>query len=261
MPQDDVLIVRMEDTLPILTLQLLDESGAAVSLDSGTDAAQLKVQLSGADPDDPLVVDAAMTITDGAQGIVTYQWDSADTDTKGVYDFWVVVTFGDGTIQSFPQGGTFTLVVEDGTVMSTDVMRLRAKAGDRYADVEVPFFTNYELQAILDEVGGDLDRAAYECWSIKTAAYSEFYDIEESGSGRRISQKFRQAREMLSVYEKKAWDRVAATRVVGVPMSLDESGDDPLDGGYISLPRASDYIRRYPLYRMRAIYGGVVQQT
>jgi hypothetical protein len=50
------------------------------------------------------------TISNAANGEVTYQWQAGDTDTSGIYDAEVEVTWSDGDPETFPSGpsaGTF----------------------------------------------------------------------------------------------------------------------------------------------------------
>jgi len=49
----------------------------------------------------PLIVNSAAVVTDTLGGGVQYEWQSADTETAGVYDALFKVTFGDGTIETF----------------------------------------------------------------------------------------------------------------------------------------------------------------
>lgn len=60
------------------------------------------------------VAAGAMTILDAALGRVEYAWVTADTDTAGIYEAEVQVTFSDGLIETFPNDGHHRVeVVED----------------------------------------------------------------------------------------------------------------------------------------------------
>jgi Rib/alpha/Esp surface antigen-like repeat protein len=57
-----------------------------------------------------LKVNAACTITstsDVTQMPVRYDWQTADTNTAGSYRGLFVVTYADGTVQTFPSVGVF----------------------------------------------------------------------------------------------------------------------------------------------------------
>lgn len=60
----------------------------------------------------------AATITDDGDSsdtpTVRYAWQSADTDASGVYFAEFEVTYSDGTIETFPNGGFITInIAED----------------------------------------------------------------------------------------------------------------------------------------------------
>lgn len=264
---DDVLAIRIEDTLPIVTLQLKNADGSVVALNDPGDTVTIRVKEVGAAVADPYLVEAAMNIETPAQGIVNYTFDAADVDAKGVFNFWVKVVFDGGGIQSFPQDGTFTLVIEDGTIASEPVMRLRARLGDRFRANDRPFFTNYELSALLDLYEQNVEMAALEGWYIKKAEYAELHDITESGSERKLSQKYKHASEMVkTLTESNAviLNGQYGGRVAGKTVYLDESRNPRLTEndtsfpGMSALPDASEFVRSYPLYRFRAIMGSRV---
>lgn len=258
---DDVLTIRIDDTLPVLVLKITDEDGNTIELDDVNDAVELFMRTSGSPPSDAFTIDGeAMSITDGPNGVVSYSWQSVDTDTKGVYEFWARITFANGTIRSFPQEDAFVLIIEDGTVMSSSVLRLRAKVGDRFQDNAQPFFMNSELEMLLDVNDHNIDRAAFEGWQIKYAAYAEFHDIDESGTIRKLSQKAKQAREALSFFEALVarLDESKNGRIVGKSVDLGDSDKDKDPWKASELPSASEYVRTYPIFRMRAILGSTV---
>src|SRR4051812_5689339 len=84
---------------------------------------------------------------------------------------------------------------------------LRLLVGDRIKpgmDESLAFFSDEELQAILDLGGGEVYWAASVAWGMKAAEYANLIDIDESGSTRKLSQKHRQALQMWNYYEEQA---------------------------------------------------------
>lgn len=49
------------------------------------------------------VITKTLTNTTPSEGILTYDWVAGDTDVPGTYLVEAIVTFADGTIQTFPQ--------------------------------------------------------------------------------------------------------------------------------------------------------------
>ena len=60
---------------------------------------------------DPPVVDAQATITDAANGVVEYAWQSGDTDEPGTFRTEWVVTTSSGDEATFPDAGYKTVTV------------------------------------------------------------------------------------------------------------------------------------------------------
>ena len=58
-------------------------------------------------------VDHAMTITDAANGRVTYAWQAGDTDTPGAYDVEFEILWSDSTIETVPNNGYESVIVTD----------------------------------------------------------------------------------------------------------------------------------------------------
>jgi hypothetical protein len=46
-----------------------------------------------------------IAVLDAANGDVSYQWQAGDTDEPGMFEAEWEVTFGDGTIETFPNDG------------------------------------------------------------------------------------------------------------------------------------------------------------
>lgn len=107
----DVTILRGDtlksgDTKPTLRLKLI-EDGEAFNL-SGY-SVQILVKRSDADS---LLVDAEATVEAETRGIVTYSWNSGETDTAGAYEVELVASDKTDEI-TFPNRGTETVYVEE----------------------------------------------------------------------------------------------------------------------------------------------------
>ena len=55
------------------------------------------------------MVDAAATIVTAAAGLVRYSWNSGDTDTAGSYQAEFEMTYGDGSIETFPNSSNIQI--------------------------------------------------------------------------------------------------------------------------------------------------------
>lgn len=89
-------VIKQGDTYPPVTAQMVDANGLAVDLSGAT--VQIHIKLRGA-----LLFNRNCTITDAANGWVTYAWQVGDTDiasTSATMEFRVI--FSNGRIASFP---------------------------------------------------------------------------------------------------------------------------------------------------------------
>lgn len=55
------------------------------------------------------------------------------------------------------------------------------------------FFTDDEVESLLETTGGNINLAASLGWRAKAAEFAKYIDIDESGSTRKLSQMYRQA--------------------------------------------------------------------
>lgn len=68
--------------------------------------------------------------------------------------------------------------------------RLRGLLGDSLAQGQDPtdaFFTDDQIASLLLDAEGNLNRAAYEGWSMKAAAYAELVTVTEGNASRQMS--------------------------------------------------------------------------
>jgi len=99
MANTDVFNIKRNDTAPAISGTCKDADDAAKNLTSAT------VRFHMLDDDGETVVDEAATLTDAANGIVSYAWAAADTDTAGGFRGEFEVTYSDSTIETFPNRG------------------------------------------------------------------------------------------------------------------------------------------------------------
>jgi len=103
MAKYDFEIKRGDRRQPIEAF-LRDGAGASVNL-SGTTVRFHMVEDGGVMPK----VNSPATIINPATGHVRYEWVAEDTDTAGLYNAEWEVTFGDGTILTFPNNRHLTI--------------------------------------------------------------------------------------------------------------------------------------------------------
>ena len=99
--------IKQGDRRPYFVVALKDNYGeaseAAVNLTTATGAVFNMREAAGTAV---VVSRGAGTITNPAQGEVTYQWGTADTSTAGTFHAEVEVAWGDGKPETFPSGPT-----------------------------------------------------------------------------------------------------------------------------------------------------------
>jgi len=84
------------------------------------------------------------------------------------------------------------------------VSRLRALLGERVVsgdDISNSFFTDEEVFGLLNMANQNLNLAAMYGWSIKAAEFARLIDYDESGSNRKLSQRYRQAQSQLTFFQ------------------------------------------------------------
>lgn len=106
--------IKQNDRRPLFVVALKDDFGeeteAAVNLTSATSAA-FNMREAGGGAVKISAVTA--TISDAANGVVTYAWGADDLDTVGEYEAEVEVTWNDGKKETFPNNGYWTVNVVD----------------------------------------------------------------------------------------------------------------------------------------------------
>lgn len=92
--------IKQNDTAPALQVTLTRPDGTAANVTGAT--VDFHMRLPGATTSK---VDAAGELVTPASGIVKYVWAAGDTDTPGLYHAEFQITYADGSIETFPNGG------------------------------------------------------------------------------------------------------------------------------------------------------------
>lgn len=175
------------------------------------DAAQDPITLTGADVnfvmrrwsdgvvviDGDAVVDPDQTVN---KGKVTYSPDSDDTIDSGFYYAQWRVIFNGGLQQTFPTVGYHTFeVVESlaGVGIPDATFALIRRLRRMIAEPDVELYGDKLLEQYLLEVDDNPVLAAVRVWEEKAAAYAELVDVSDSGSSRKMSQLYDQARKQI----------------------------------------------------------------
>lgn len=97
--------IKQSDTSPSLQVTFQDAEGNPVNI-VGASIDFYMESLDGI-----LVVDAPMTIVNGQGGIAKYDWQIGDTDSPGTYYAEFKVTYGDGSVETFPNNTNSTIII------------------------------------------------------------------------------------------------------------------------------------------------------
>lgn len=92
--------IKRNDTHKKLTATLEDQDGVR-DLSSGITAVKFYMKNIA---DGNLKVNAAATISDGANGKVEYKWQADDVDTAGIFEAEFEVEYNTGDKETFPNG-------------------------------------------------------------------------------------------------------------------------------------------------------------
>jgi hypothetical protein len=114
MPVEDLVFMRQGDTRPALVRNIVEDDGRAVNL-TGFSAFVHYVRDDGGQPaaGAPVTTRTA-TVTNAAQGEVTYNWVAADTATVGDFLVEVEVRDAGATVRrTYPRAGYIRMRVSD----------------------------------------------------------------------------------------------------------------------------------------------------
>lgn len=98
-----VFTIKEGDTSPAFQTELTSPNGEPVNLVGAS--VQMRMKLRDGD----VWVTGTPDFEDAQGGLITYYWDSGDTEVPGLYHLEFEVTFEDGTVETFPNHG-FTTV-------------------------------------------------------------------------------------------------------------------------------------------------------
>lgn len=115
--------------------------------------------------------------------------------------------------------------------------RLRGYLGEVIQDGQTDadtFFSDETIDNLLLEAGDNLFYAVYLGWEEKAAFYSGATDVDESGSSRKLTQLYRQARLQADIWRKRSEDattagtgRVSGARSAAWAVSAELASGDP----------------------------------
>ena len=98
--------LKQDDTAPVLQYTVLDENSVAIDL-TGVTVTFYMQDKNGIE----VISGAAVTITDGSNGVVEYSWVAADSDVAGIFSAEFVIVFSGGTIRTSPDPGSITIII------------------------------------------------------------------------------------------------------------------------------------------------------
>jgi hypothetical protein len=100
--------IKQNDTSPALQATLKDGSGAVINLTGCSVNFHMREVGSS-----EVKTDASASISDELNGVVYYQWASADTDTIGSFEAEFEVTYPGGEVESFPNNRFIEVEITD----------------------------------------------------------------------------------------------------------------------------------------------------
>lgn len=226
---------------------------------------------SGNDPVTPTSVlvdiydtDGTVVVNDGvpvnvSPGLYLYEYDIPSDADKGLWRIeWRIVVSGNTAlgVEYFEVYDEQDAAPDEANVVFNSLLRSRIgePKTDPLGDGSETLFTDFQIAMIYNKTSGNLNRATLEGWLWKMAYYSSLIDVTESGSDRPLSQKFKQAKEMVDAWRRFVGDDDAAAasamagRVVGKAVNLrccdsDSSNPYPFSG-------YSYHVRMYPTHRL-----------
>ena len=100
--------IKQNDTSPSMLATLQDADAAAVNITGASIRFHMRAIGST-----QVATDQAVVIVDAEAGEVRYDWQAADTATVGSYQAEFEVTYGDGSIETFPNDGYIRVQITD----------------------------------------------------------------------------------------------------------------------------------------------------
>lgn len=100
--------IKQNDTTPSIRATLENGNGDAVDLTGAT--VRFHMREIG---QTTVTTDASAVLVTANQGVVQYNWVADDTDAIGSFQGEFEVTYGDGTIETFPNNGYIRVEITD----------------------------------------------------------------------------------------------------------------------------------------------------
>jgi hypothetical protein len=99
--------IKQNDTSPKIRATLKDGSGTVINLTDATVRFHMKSLNDGT-----VSIDASATVVSPAtSGVVEYEWQSGDTSTAGSYQAEFEVTYGDLSVETFPNDSNISISI------------------------------------------------------------------------------------------------------------------------------------------------------
>lgn len=108
--------IKTHDTAPFIAQTLLDYAGNPVDI---AGASVIFVMSTFGEAPGYVLSETASNdqtadhLTDGTTGYVSYEWQDGDTEVAGSYVAEWEVTFLDGEVETFPNGGHVDIAIEE----------------------------------------------------------------------------------------------------------------------------------------------------
>ena len=162
------LIIRQGDTVPTLSLTVLDQNNNPLNLTGASPYFAMRALSSTT-----YTTYALMTIVNATAGQVSYSWSTADTQTAGIFMGEIHVSGGSiGGTYTFPNDGYLDIVIEENIIspggqqlVSVGDAKdyLNIPYNDRSHDAKLVRFIN-AMQPIVEQITGPIIQQTYEEW-------------------------------------------------------------------------------------------------
>lgn len=171
--------IKQNDTSPAILYQL-------IPTDVVLTGASVQFRYRAVDTETWTTKPALVTI-ETETPTVRYDWVTADTATPGFFEAEFVVTYSDGTSETFPNSEFITInIVGDETGTSADINNIRFLIGD--TDSTDYAITNENIVFSLSQAGNDVYLAAAICARALAGKYATYVDTRFESVGSDYSQ-------------------------------------------------------------------------
>lgn len=101
--------IKQNDTSPSIRATLKDGDGSVINLTDCT----VRFHMRSIGGTSTKIDASASIVSPSASGVVQYDWVPADTDTVGSYQAELEVTYGDLSVETFPNNGYIRVEITD----------------------------------------------------------------------------------------------------------------------------------------------------